>query len=125
MYLKLQPYCQKSVVNQQCLKLAAKYFGPYKVIEQIGAVAYKLQLPLFAKIHPVFHVSQLNEHIGKAPAQSQLPLLDANGVLAKEPVAILDRRMNKRRGKLITEVLIQWSNCFQEDATWECLFDLQ
>ena len=107
------------------MKLAAKYFGPYKVIEQIGAMTYKLQLPLSAKIHPVFHVSQLKKHIGKAPSQSQLPLLDTNGVLAKESIAILDRRMNKRKGRLITEVLIQWSNCFPEDATWECLFELQ
>ena len=108
MYLKLQAYHQKSVVNQQCLKLAAKYFGPYKVIEQIKVVAYKLQLPLSAKIHLVFHVSQLKQHIGKvvvtnigkALAQSQLLLLDIDGVLAKEPMAILDRRMNKRKGKL-------------------------
>ena len=67
-------------------------------------MAYKLQLPLSAKIHLLFHVSQLKQHIGNAPAQSQLPLLDVDGVLAKEPVVILDRRMNKCRGKLITEV---------------------
>ena len=113
------------MVNRQCLKLAAKYFGPYRVFEKVGAVAYKLQLPISVKVHPVFHVSQLKKYIGKEPTQFDLPLLDADGVLAKEPIAVLDRRMNKRRGRLITEVLIQWSNCFLEDATWECLYDLQ
>ncbi|OMO77041.1 hypothetical protein CCACVL1_15231 [Corchorus capsularis] len=40
-------------------------------------------------------------------------------------MAILDRRINKKQGRVVTEVLIQWSNYFPEDATWECLFDLQ
>ena len=51
--------------------------------------------------------------------------MDAEGVIAKEPVAILDRRMNKKRGRLCTEVLVKWSNCFPEDATWENFYDLQ
>jgi hypothetical protein len=43
--LKLQPYTQKTMVNQPYPKLAFKYFGPFKVILRIGVVAYKLELP--------------------------------------------------------------------------------
>lgn len=40
-YLKLQPYKQKSVLHHHHHhKLAAKYYGPYTVIEKIEEVAY-------------------------------------------------------------------------------------
>lgn len=124
-FLKLQPYRQKTIVNRTCLKLSAKYFGPFKVLARIGKVAYKLDLPTEAKVHPVFHVSLLKLHVGNAPVQTQLPLMDSDGAIMKEPVVILDRRMNQRRGKMVTEVLIQWSNSFPEDATWEIFQDMQ
>jgi hypothetical protein len=58
--LKLQPYVQSSVVNRPYPELAYKYFGPFKVLQRIGVVAYKLQLPEASLVHHVFHVSQLN-----------------------------------------------------------------
>ena len=118
-YLKLQPYRQTTVVNRKYLKLSARYFGPYKVLEKIGAVAYKLELPTGSRIHPVFHVSQLKRHVGSTTSQSHLPLLDDAGVLVKEPISILDRRIIRKGGIAVTEVLVQWRNTFPEDATWE------
>ena len=105
-YVKLQPYRQNSVVNRKCLKLAAKYFGPYKILDKIGQVAYKLQLPSEAKIHPMFHVSQLKKHVKHEPIQNSLPLLNTAGMIAKEPLAVLDRRMVKHYGHACTEVLV-------------------
>ncbi|OMO62221.1 Retrotransposon gag protein [Corchorus olitorius] len=64
-------------------------------------------------------------HVGKHPTQAQLPLIDAEGHIAKEPVAVLDKRITKRHNRAVTEVLISWSNAFAEDATWELLYDIQ
>jgi len=40
------------------------YFGPFRIVQHIGIVAYKLLLPNDACIHPMFHVSLLKRCIG-------------------------------------------------------------
>jgi hypothetical protein len=57
--VKLQPYRQHSAALRKNQKLSMKYFDPFKILAKIGTVAYKLELPMTAKIHPVFHISQL------------------------------------------------------------------
>ena len=124
-YVKLQPYRQTTVVNRSCLKLSARYFGPYQILTKIGLVAYRLDLPEGSRIHPVFHVSQLKQHVGPLPQQSPLPLIDETGALIKEPISIIDRGIGKREGKVVTEVLVHWRNTFPKDATWEVLTTFQ
>ncbi|MCI51126.1 GDT1-like protein 2, partial [Trifolium medium] len=62
--VRLQPYRQHSAALRKNQKLSMRYFGPFKIIAKVGAVAYKLELPTNAKIHPVFHITQLKEFKG-------------------------------------------------------------
>ena len=106
-------------------KLLAKFFGPFLVLARIGAVAYKLQLPEDSKIHPVFHISQLRKHVGARPVQSTLPEVDEDGMIAAEPVAVLDRKLGKLGNRAAVYVLIQWSIGSKEEATWELYSDIE
>lgn len=73
-FLRLQPYKHTSFKEKGCQKLAPKFYGPYQVLQHIGAVAYKLALLTTSKIHPVFHVSCLKKVVGNnCRVQTSLP----------------------------------------------------
>ena len=45
-FLRLQPYKKMSLKqHNKDNKLAPKYYGPYRVLQNIGSMAYKLELP--------------------------------------------------------------------------------
>ncbi|KAD5318298.1 hypothetical protein E3N88_18244 [Mikania micrantha] len=101
-YLKLHPYVQKSLRNHKYSKLSPRYCGPFKVLKKIGSVAYHLELPPQAQIHPVFHVSSL-----------------------KRAHAIVDRKLAKKGNVAIVKFLVHWKNHAVEDASWEDASDFQ
>jgi hypothetical protein len=80
-FLRLQPYKQMSLKQQKKdNKLTPKYYGPYKVLQRIGSIAYKLELPPSSRVHLVFHVSCLKKVIdNKIPFQTILPEINEEG----------------------------------------------
>ena len=74
-------------------KLSPKYYGPYKVLQNIGTMAYKFELPSSSRVHPIFHVSCLKKVIGEnLPIQTILPELDDERKIILEPEAITETR---------------------------------
>lgn len=89
-YLKLQPYRQRSLARRPFEKLAARFYGPFTVLERIGEVAYKLDLPIGSKIHPVFHISQLKKAVGSNHTPAALPIqLTSDGEMLVQPEQLL------------------------------------
>lgn len=119
-FLKLQPYAQTSVVNRPCHKLAMKYFGPFPILERVGSVAYKLQLPPASQVHSVFHVSQLKPSVpSHVPVYTSLPDVVALDVEDLIPTEILDCRMVKKGNAAIVQVRVRWGSLPDNMATWE------
>ena len=88
---------QSPLEKKGAKKLKPRFYGPYKVIQKVGGVAYELELPEESKIHNVFHVSSLKKTLGKHIASStKLPPLDDEGLL----VLILEQIIQVRERKL-------------------------
>ena len=125
-FLCLQPYKQSSLKLKGRHKLAPKFYGPYRILQNIGSIAYKLELPPSSCIHPVFHVSCLKKVLGtNFKGQTILLELDNEGSIFLELKAVLNKRTRQLRSRSITEVLIQWHRMQPEDATWEPLLQIQ
>ncbi|GJR78796.1 retrotransposable element Tf2 [Tanacetum coccineum] len=124
-YLKLQPHRQVTMRGSKQNKFSPKYYGPFQVLKKIGQVAYELQLPAQAQIHNVFHVSQLKKCRGTMTIVGDLPAINNEGVIAVEPIAILERRLAKKGNAATVYVLVQWANGSAEDATWESIEEIQ
>jgi hypothetical protein len=120
--LKLQPYVQMSVAKRANHKLSFKYYGPYKVVDRVGAVAYRLALPSESRVHPVFHVSQLK--LAKERQGFPQVALPTDDLSFQVPLEVLEYRWRKGANKMTRQGLILWSSSVREAATWEDLDDL-
>ncbi|KAJ9541114.1 hypothetical protein OSB04_027620 [Centaurea solstitialis] len=103
-------------------KLSPRYIGPFRITERIGAVAYKLELPVeLGGVHNTFHVSNLRRCL--ADPETAIPLLDIEVDqklnFVEEPVAVTDRKIRRLRNKEISLVKIQWKFHKGQEATWE------
>ncbi|KAM3196173.1 hypothetical protein ACQJBY_072047 [Aegilops geniculata] len=116
-YLKLQPYIQTSVAPRANHKLSFKFYGPFPIIQKINAVAYKLQLPPQATVHPVFHVSQLRRAL--SPGTTVQPELPYNTNALAVPGEILQSKWRRKNGDMIEQVKVRWTGASNLDDTWE------
>ncbi|XP_024163800.1 uncharacterized protein LOC112170710 [Rosa chinensis] len=119
-FLKLQPYRQRSLVKRPYHKLSPRYYSPFLIKSRIGKVAYTLDLPAPCRIHPIFHVSLLKKRIGDGtPLTTSLPDFDDQGELLWHPDRILDMAIVRKKKRNVTHWLVQWAGLPAEDATWE------
>ncbi|GKC04887.1 hypothetical protein Tco_0996497 [Tanacetum coccineum] len=77
-------------------KLNTRYVGPFKVLEQVGSVAYQLELPQeLSRVHNTFHVSNLKKCYADEPLAVPLDGLHFDDKLqfVEEPKEIIDREV--------------------------------
>ncbi|GJU44535.1 hypothetical protein Tco_1201801 [Tanacetum coccineum] len=79
-------------------KLNPRYVGPFKVLEKVGSVAYKLELPQeLSRVHKTFHVSNLKICYSEEPLAVPLEGLHIDDKLCfvEEPIEIMDREVKQ------------------------------
>jgi hypothetical protein len=108
------------VIRRIHQKLAARFYGPFKIIGKVGEVAYRLQLPEYSKIHPVFHVSLLKKAVGDYDVHGTLPKdLEVSTEDEHYPEKVLGARLTRKDGLMIPQSLIKWRGRTMDDVTWE------
>jgi hypothetical protein len=120
-FLRLQLYKHMFIKQaKKDNKLSPNYYSPYKVLQKIGTMAYKLELSASSRVHPVLHVSWLKKVIGdNILVQTIFLELAEEGKIILEPEAITDTRIHQLRNRSISEYLIKWRKLPAEDSTWE------
>jgi hypothetical protein len=76
-------------------KLAAKFRGPFEILERIGPVAYMIALPTSMSVHNVFHVSLLKKYIPDANHVIDWNVIqvEQEGSFQVHPVHIMERKI--------------------------------
>ena len=107
-FLKLSP--RKGVV---CFgkrgKLNPRYIGPFEIVDGIGPVAYRLDLPKeFSRVHNVFHISMLRKYIPDSSHVLETPEIELRDDLSYEeqPVQILGREEKEICNKTVSLVKV-------------------
>ncbi|GKE48062.1 putative reverse transcriptase domain-containing protein [Tanacetum coccineum] len=94
-------------------KLNPRYVGPFKVLEKVGSISYKLELPEeLSRVHNTFHVSYLKKCYADEPLAVLLDGIhfDEKLQFVEEPVEIMDREVKQLRRSRVPIVKVRWNS---------------
>ncbi|GKB67771.1 putative reverse transcriptase domain-containing protein [Tanacetum coccineum] len=119
--LKVSPW--KGVVRfGKRVKLNPRYVGPFKVIERVRTVAYKLELPQqLSRVHNTFHVSNLKKCLSDESLVIPLEELHVDDKLhfVEEPVEFMDHKIKRLKRIRIPIIKVRWNSKRGPEFTWE------
>ncbi|GKC87851.1 hypothetical protein Tco_1148500 [Tanacetum coccineum] len=102
-------------------KLNPRYVGPFKVLEKVGKVAYKLELPQeLSRVHHTFHVSNLKKCYADEPLVMPLEGIHVDDKLQfmEDPVEIMEREIKQLKRSQIPLVKVGWNSRRGPEFTW-------
>ncbi|GKA30763.1 putative reverse transcriptase domain-containing protein [Tanacetum coccineum] len=94
-------------------KLAPRFVGPFEIIEKVGPVAYRLDLPEeLDGVHHTFHMSNLKKCLADPTLQVPLDEIRVDDKLnfVEEPIEIMEREFKKLKRSRIAIVKVRWNS---------------
>ena len=114
--------------NQPYKKFKDRFIGPYKILQKISPVAYKLDLPNTVRIHPVFHVSMLKPYHSDTPDTDPVDHIPARGeYISGDNVYTIEKIQAHKigpcpafyaRGPALL-FKVRWAGYSPQEDTWE------
>jgi len=98
-------------------KFLPRWIGPYKVVECLGPVAYRLELPATLKVHDVFHVGLLKPYTGSATAADIPPAIAGDDQVSVHRIKH-HRERSRGNNQVFKEYLVTWSGCGPDHTCW-------
>ncbi|KKA24011.1 hypothetical protein T310_1993 [Rasamsonia emersonii CBS 393.64] len=105
--------------KQPSAKLDHIRLGPFTIEKKTGPVNYKLKLPESMKIHPVFHISLLEQAPENAKEPGNIELDDTTEEEYKVEKILARRKVNGQ-----TYYLVKWKGYDTSENTWEPIKNL-
>ena len=103
-------------------KLSSRFIGPFKVLERVGTVVYRLALPpIMSSVHEVFHVSMLRRYtpdLAHIVDWGEIEV-DTDETFEEGPVCMMDSRDQVLRRKTMRLVRVLWHHLGVEESTWK------
>ncbi|GJY92823.1 reverse transcriptase domain-containing protein [Tanacetum coccineum] len=103
-------------------KINPQYIGPFKILERIGPVTYKLELlKELSNVYSTFHVSYLKKCLSDESLIIPMKELRLDDKLnfVEEPVEIMDREVKQLKQSHIPIVKVIWNSKRGPKFTWE------
>nr|GEW19494.1 putative reverse transcriptase domain-containing protein [Tanacetum cinerariifolium] len=103
-------------------KLNPMYVRPFKVLERVGSVPYKLELPQeLSRVHHTFLVSNLKKCYFNEPLAVQLDGIHIDDKLyfVEELIEIMDQDVKRLKGSRILIIKVRWNSRKGHEFTWE------
>ncbi|GJZ11529.1 hypothetical protein Tco_0546288 [Tanacetum coccineum] len=103
-------------------KLNPRYIGPFKILDKVGTVAYRLELPQqLSKVHSTCHVSNLKKCLSDESLVIPLDEIQVDDKLhfVEEPVEIMDQVVKRLKQSRIPIVKVRWNSRIGPEFMYE------
>jgi len=101
------------VTEGKGVKVTRRFEGPFKIIDKLSEITYRLRIPHEYDIHPVLSIAHLEKYVSSPEEfrerKSLDPLREKQKVTEEfEIIEIVKERKIKKKGKYYEEYLCDW-----------------